>query len=574
MIQKTRKLSIRMKILIPVSLMLLIVCLTLGISSYQRISDGMVEMGVEQADMAATVALEVIDGSLVEDVKEGSEGSGSYQALLEIMRDIQQKCGIAFLYTLYTDGQKVYYGVDTDDTENQNAAGAEFEVSYQELADVFQGKDYVQDYIDSTEDGELISVYKPIMDSSGKTVGVLGCDYDASEVVSKLNKTLHQVIWITVICLVVALALLNLLVNRIIRKLRMVDRKLYDLVHNKGDLTQKLDISTGDELELIANNVNALLEYIRGIMLHIADNSMQLTGASKDIVQNLSGAEMNITDVSSTMEEMSASMEETSASLTQINNSVVEIYRATEMISDQALERKNTSLQTMEKADRIHSEVQKEQQKAKQMARELAVSVHEKIEQSRQVEIINALTANILTITEETNLLSLNASIEAARAGEAGRGFSVVAGEIAKLAMNSAEAATEIQKVSNQVIETVNELAEKAEEILSFMDETAMHGYEQLLQTSLDYRNDVGEMNEMLQEFAHKSGELKDNIDSIKETIAAVNIAVEESAEGIVNVTDVSVNLTEKVGNIGGEANVNMDIANQLNTEVGRFKLQ
>lgn len=562
-----------MKILIPVNLLLLVVCLILGISSYRRIADGMVEMGVEEADMAATVALEAIDGDLAKNVKEGSEGSENYQSLLTIMRDIQQKCGIAFLYTLYTDGKQVYYGVDTDDTENQNAAGAGFEVSYQELADVFQGEEYVQDYIDSTEDGDLVSVYKPIQDSEGKIVGILGCDYDASPVVARLHSTLQQVIWTTVICLVVSLVLLNVIVNRIIRKLRMVEGKLYDLVHNKGDLTQKLDITTGDELELIANNVNELLEHIRSIMLHIANNSTQLTGSSKDMVENLSGAEMNITDVSSTMEEMSAAMEETSASLTQITESVGEIYQATERISSQANVGRDSSSQIMEKAAQIYSEVKAAQQRAKELAQDMASAVNEKIEQSRKVEEINALTENILSITDQTNLLALNASIEAARAGEAGKGFAVVAGEIGKLATDSAGAATQIQEVSDQVIDTVNELAEKAEEMLQFMNETAMQGYEQLLETSADYRNDVGSMNEMMQEFAEKSGQLKNNIDAIKETIDAVNIAVEESTQGIVNVTDVSINLTAQVGNIGGEANANMDIANQLNTEVNKFKL-
>lgn len=157
---------------------------------------------------------------------------------------------------------------------------------------------------------------------------------------------------------------------------------------------------------------------------------------------------------------------------------------------------------------------------------------------------------------------------------QASKGFAVVADEIGKLAGNSAEAATQIQKVSTEVIQTVNELAEKAEEMLVFMEETAMNGYEKLLETSGNYRNDVGAMYDMMQSFADGSAQLRESIDSIKEAIAAVNIAVEESAKGVTNVTEMSVDLTASVGDIENEANSNRDIANQLNQEVNKFKLE
>ena len=204
----------------------------------------------------------------------------------------------------------------------------------------------------------------------------------------------------------------------------------------------------------------------------------------------------------------------------------------------------------------------------------MADVVNEKIEKSKAVEDITTLTTNIINITEQTNLLSLNASIEAARAGEAGRGFAVVADEIGKLAANSAETAAQIQKVSVEVVSAVNDLAKKAEEMLTFMDETAMAGYTKLLETSGSYRSDVGDMNQMMEHFANESEEIKNSIDQIKEAVSAVSIAVEESAKGVTNVTEMSVDLTTSIGDIGNEANSNMDIANQLNVEVGKFKLE
>ena len=228
----------------------------------------------------------------------------------------------------------------------------------------------------------------------------------------------------------------------------------------------------------------------------------------------------------------------------------------------------------MHKASDIYREAEAEQQRAREEAGQMAVSVQEKIERSKAVEEIRELTTNIINITEQTNLLSLNASIEAARAGEAGKGFAVVADEIGKLAGNSAEAATEIRRVSAEVIESVDELAAEADRMVTFMNEVAMKGYTKLLETCGSYQGDVSDMSRMMQEFAQESEQLKFNMDSIKESVEAVNIAVDESSAGVTSVSEKSVDLTNNVSDIGQEANSNMDIAGMLSAEVGRFKLE
>lgn len=572
--QKTRKISIRAKILLPASMLILLVCVALGISSYQSINIGMVAMGVEEAEMAAKISLRAADGDLVSKLTPGCEDTVEYQALLASLRAVQQGYGIDYLYTLYTDGNQVYYGIDTGQTGQRANVGDIFEKSYEEMAATFSGENYVQNYIESTQSGDVITVYMPIKNSKGQIVGVIGCDYDASNIVERLNKTTRQVIVMTVICLIAALGILNAIVGRTVKGLQLVNQKIYDLVHSEGDLTQRIEITSGDEMELIANNVNKLLEHIRSIMLNIAGNSIQLSDSTKAVVQNIVSARVNITDVSATMEEMSAAMEETSASLNQINESIGRVYETVGNISENANSGKKSSGETMGKAADIYAKAVEEQKEAKVLAQDMADAVNEKIKKSKAVEEISLLTANIIGITEQTNLLALNASIEAARAGEAGRGFAVVADEIGKLATNSAETAAQIQRVSTEVVGAVNELAQKAEAMLTFLDETAMNGYEKLLETSGSYQEDVGNMSRMMQAFADESGEVKQSIDEIKEAISAVSVAVEESAKGVTNVTEMSVDLTASVGDIGHEANSNMSIAEQLNSEVGKFKLE
>lgn len=477
-----------------------------------------------------------------------------------------------FLYTLYTDGKKVYYGVDSD--EDAAKVGDEFADSYAELEPVFGGKEYIQDYIDHTEDGDLITVYKPIEDNAGKVVAILGCDYDASSITAELQKAVVQTLQIGGICLILAILILTIIVSRITKGLMQVNAKIYDLVHNEGDLTQKLDVRSGDELELIAGNVNELLAYIRKIMIGISSGSMRLMSSSRKMVDHLSSADESITDVSATMQEMSAAMEETTSSLNQITEAIDEIYSSVERIAGSADAGKVSSQEMESRASGANDAAAEGEKKANIETEKMAASLNEKIAKSKSVEQIEILTSNIIEITEQTNLLALNASIEAARAGEAGRGFAVVADEIGKLAGNSADAAAKIRQVSAEVIQAVDELAEGSQQMIEFVRNSTEEGFGGLVATSENYATDANAMRAMMEQFAQTAEELRSTMDGIRESISAVNIAVEESAKGIAGVSESSVQLTGNVNDIQSEASDNNGIAEDLAKEVGKFKLE
>lgn len=569
---RTRRLTIRAKILIPSIIIVVLVCGLMGYNSYTRFEKSMVRMGVEEADMAATIVADSLDAKLVYKVTVGSEGTQVYQNLQGDLRKKQKACGIAFLYTLYTDGKKVYYGVDSD--EDAAKVGDEFADSYAELEPVFGGKEYIQDYIDHTEDGDLITVYKPIEDNAGKVVAILGCDYDASSIAAELQKAVVQTLQIGGICLILAILILTIIVSRITKGLMQVNAKIYDLVHNEGDLTQKLDVRSGDELELIAGNVNELLAYIRKIMIGISSGSMRLMSSSRKMVDHLSSADESITDVSATMQEMSAAMEETTSSLNQITEAIDEIYSSVERIAGNADAGKVSSQEMESRASGANDAAAEGEKKANIETEKMAASLNEKIAKSKSVEQIEILTSNIIEITEQTNLLALNASIEAARAGEAGRGFAVVADEIGKLAGNSADAAAKIRQVSAEVIQAVDELAEGSQQMIEFVRNSTEEGFGGLVATSENYATDANAMRAMMEQFVQTAEELRSTMDGIRESISAVNIAVEESAKGIAGVSESSVQLTGNVNDIQSEASDNNGIAEDLATEVGKFKLE
>ncbi len=571
--RRTRRLGIKSKVLVPTALIVAMVCCCMGLLFKSRMETDMVLTGAEMAAYVGGLVESDINGNLVGMLAPGAEDSIAYKVLGDSMRDTMEGSAIRYMYILYADGEKVYYGLDLDQEDHQDI-GVEFDEPYSKLKSVFEDGEIYKDDKISTEGGiPTISAYVPVYNTKNEVVGAVGCDYDATAIVAAVNDTMRNVVVIGAGCFVAAVVLFGLIVSRITRNLWKVDERIYDIVNSNGDLTQTIEMKTGDEIESIAGHVNELLAYMRQIMMSISDNSRQLNSSSENVVSHLRNTQENVSEVSATMEEMSSTMDETTLSLNRMQDSITEVYEFIEQINERAQDGGKLSDDIKERAQSTQTYAIEEQQTAKQRTQEIIASVYGKIEESRAVEKIGDLTSNIINITDQTNLLALNASIEAARAGDAGRGFAVVADEIGKLAMDSATAAEQIKDVSAVVVKAVNALADEASRMVEFMEATALKGYSDLVGTSEEYNEEARRINEMMMVFRQQAQQLQNNMDSIRQVIEAVSCSVEESAKGVSRISEMSASINENVKDIEGQADANKGIADVLDSEVNKFRI-
>lgn len=341
---------------------------------------------------------------------------------------------------------------------------------------------------------------------------------------------------------------------------------------NEGDLTERIPISTSDEIGQMASGINHFIEQLQGIIRKLKEESDNMENSVQIVMNQITDSKENVNSVSETMEDMAASMEEIAATLGQLSTGSNEVLNDLQQMDNRVKEGVTLVRNIKEHAALMYRRTLDGKNNTSKTIEEIREKLQKALEDSQSVQQINGMTEEILAITNQTNLLSLNASIEAARVGEAGKGFAVVAGEIRQLADGSTQTANNIQNISDIVTEAVGRLAGNAEAILKFIDENVMKDYDGFVEVVEQYEKDADSVNEIFEVFSTNTTEINQTMEAMNSGINDISTVVEDNARGVTNVADSVVTLATAIGEIQQETTGNQEISRRLNTEVSRFK--
>lgn len=264
------------------------------------------------------------------------------------------------------------------------------------------------------------------------------------------------------------------------------------------------------------------------------DNSMSVFLQNlKDVSIMMEELHKNIDSIASTSEELSATMEETSALSTDIAGTSLEIAGTVQDFTEKADQGYKTSQEIKHSAEETMDNVSNAQEKAQLIFSDTKIHLEKAIDDAKIADQISILSKSINEIITQTNLLALNASIEAARAGEYGKGFSVVAEEIRKLAEQSKNNIAQIDEVTERVKEVVNNLAKYGSMLLQFMSEDVNSDYNFMKDVANKYKEDSLTINNLFLDFSTSSNELLNSISGLLTNLDHIVVASSEGAEGV-----------------------------------------
>ena len=209
---------------------------------------------------------------------------------------------------------------------------------------------------------------------------------------------------------------------------------LIDIARGEGDLTQRLEIKSQDEIGQTALVFNEVMENFAHLVRQVNDSALQVSGKAHE----LSIGAHQVMDSSRVQDEKSAQV---AATVEELVTSIASIAQSTEHVRQQSQESRARVLVGNQRLEVLLTNMGE----VKATFDEMANLVNDFM---RNTDAINAMTQEVKDIAEQTNLLALNAAIEAARAGEQGRGFAVVADEVRKLAEKSSRSAITIDGIT------------------------------------------------------------------------------------------------------------------------------
>ncbi len=321
-----------------------------------------------------------------------------------------------------------------------------------------------------------------------------------------------------------------------------------------------------------AKDVTALVEAADTLHQSISMQMSDIQAGAEEVSQRLGDAHSEISGLSASVSEISDAAQTVASSIRETEASASEMDHFSQEIQSAAKNMASRVQAGAEQVDAIYTRAMDAKEEASQKRSmvqrnqdEIRESLTRALEDVKVVEQIPELAESIMNITEQTNLLSLNASIEAARAGEAGKGFAVVADEIRKLADQSRENVENIQWITEKVDSAVNHLKKESEWLLKFVEEKVLSSFVFFDQLADYYNSDAEDVSALVFDFSLTSEELFTTIKRVLQSVDTINQSVTESANGVSGIVEASGQMGEKA--LSAEA-----IAKEIESEVFLLK--
>ena len=398
------------------------------------------------------------------------------------------------------------------------------------------------------------------------------CALVPMEIVNGQADDIRNVTIAVVLIACVVAVLIGIIISTGIQKnMKRISGRLEEVA--EGNLTTKVSVKGHDEFNNLAVVAN-----------HMINNNKKLVQKVSGATDTLESSAQEVRQASNVMKDYSVNIiqaiDEINDGITKQSEHAEECVRKTDTLSEEIQNVSSIAGQVeglvSEAENMINHGMQMVQTLGERATKttDVTIKVETSIEElKKESEIINEFVETITDISEQTNLLSLNASIEAARAGEAGRGFAVVAEEIRKLADHSAEAAGEIQNnVTHITDQTVNsvENAKQARDMVALQTEAVQ-----------EVVGVFDDMNQCMQKLFDALKEIVSSTEQAdkerEDTLAAVkNISdiIAETAEGTKLVQSVAAKLQENVDTMNQTAQSLGDNMNDLKSEISVFKTE